>query len=81
MSTMSMIWKAKHAQRHLKHCSSSAHIFMFETVEDLDLPQCPLAVGLVLKRSYLFDGHLLFRRIVQRRAACTVQVYTFECVC
>jgi len=43
---------------------------MFEAVEDLDLPQCTLAIRLVLKWTYFFDSHLLLSLVVSGRAAC-----------
>ena len=66
MSMMSMIWREDMIGSTFPH--AQAHIFVLEAVEDLDLPQCALAVGLVLKRTYLFDCHLLLCFTVKCRA-------------
>lgn len=43
---------------------------MVETQQDLDLPQCALAVCLVLKGADFLDGYALVRHVVQGRAGC-----------
>lgn len=43
-------------------------ILMVETQQDLDLPQCALAVRLVLKRADFLDGYALARHVVQSGA-------------
>lgn len=43
-------------------------ILMVETQQDLDFPQCALAVRLVLKRADFLDGYSLACHIVQGRA-------------
>lgn len=43
-------------------------ILMAETQQDLDFPQCALAVRLVLKGADFLDGNALVRHVVQGRA-------------
>lgn len=43
----------------------TSHILVSESGEDLDLPQGSLAVGLVLKRTDLLDGHFGYRVVVK----------------
>ena len=44
---------------------STSHILVSESGEDLDLPQGALAVGLVLKRTDLLDGHFGYGVVVK----------------
>ena len=44
---------------------------MLKPCEDLDLAQCPLAVGLVLERRDLLDGHSRLCDIVVGRSVTT----------
>lgn len=37
---------------------------MLEAVQDLDLPECALAVRLVLKWAYFLNGHFLLCLII-----------------
>ena len=48
-------------------------VLVLEPGQDLDLPQRPLAVGLVLERHHLLDGHLLASDAVDGRDHHTVR--------
>ena len=47
---------------------TAIHILMSESSEDLDLSEGALAVGLVLKRTDLLDGHFGHSQVIKCRA-------------
>lgn len=49
-------------------------VLVVEAEQDLDLPQCALAVRLVLKGADFLDGDALAGHVIQRRAAGGEQV-------
>lgn len=47
-----------------QNVSNANNVLMAEAQQDLDLPQCALAVGLMLKGADFLDGHANLARMV-----------------
>lgn len=71
MSTMSMIYRRKYESKSplssLHTYNSNVYILMFKAVQDLDLPEGTLAVGLMFKGAYFLNSHFFLGLIVQSR--------------